>query len=989
MAERLHPDNLAHRGSVYEQQLHARYAFGQPYIVGLDVLDVPCGTGWGTSLLHDYRSLTGIDIDLQAIAFARERYTPITFLPGSMTDLPAEAASTDVVICLEGLEHIYRSAAQLFLAEAHRVLREDGRLIVTVPLRDNNRHSGNPYHHYEYLLDEIRGLLDVYFLPETSIVHAGADAPTLWYIGKRRAQLATDIADQPSVAHIYQDASNWIVDIQSETGIRFGSDKPATLISTCSAILTLEGTGRLTQIDQSTRDTWRTQICACQDSISGFFADPLLATYPLDSGSHDTDYFAYQTTYFALQALDALDTRVPYRLVFLDAFADPVAVHTWLDALDWSNAWLESNRVMFVLACLIYRVERENQADGIAAYHAALDWIERAQDPEYGLWGRAAGSSLLNQMAAAYHLVPFFTYVHRPLNSVDQAIDAVLSLQQDDGFFAPTAGGGACEDLDAIDLLVAYSELSQHRATDVQRSLIRVFWAIWNAQQPDGGFGYSDTQPGTMYRFSGWEAMETDRHNSDTWATWFRLLSLATIQQRYPADLPDLGRWTFRRWPALGYHRVNYVLAHAEAPTARRWLRTLPTSAFIRAEKPLVSVVIPCYNLGVYLWEAIASALNQTSTNIEILVVDDGSTDAYTQLVLESISHPQLRILRQQNQGLPVARNAGIRAARAAYICCLDADDRLRRELFARALAVLESEPLVGFVSSFYQEFDTRHGELRYTQCEIPEMLTTNTAMVAAVFRRTAWEQAGGYCETLSGLHDWDLWIGMLTAGYQSHVIPEVLFEYRIRPGSMYTTSSQPETYARLVGAIVTRHESSYRKWHEHVVVGWARAFAELVTYARGQSELVRQLRFVDNQSHKDSLQGQIAGLISEVDNWRSIADKRQRWIEQLEAARDYHIQHGHKWQQAADELQVQFDQIMVEVSNWRTIATDRHDWIVELEVARDYHAQQASNWQNAAQEQQLYILQLEEERDRLRSQYMTISDIKKRISSTTDEENW
>src|SRR3954462_253239 len=94
--------------------------------------------------------------------------------------------------------------------------------------------------------------------------------------------------------------------------------------------------------------------------------------------------------------------------------------------------------------------------------------------------------------------------------------------------------------------------------------------------------------------------------------------------------------------------------------------------------QPLVSVVIPCYNYGRFLNDAIASVRAQTLQDFEIIVVDDGSTDDVTPGVLDALEgpgrFPGLTIIRQENQGAPAARNIGMRAARGLYICCLDAD---------------------------------------------------------------------------------------------------------------------------------------------------------------------------------------------------------------------------------------------------------------------------------------------------------------------------
>ena len=92
---------------------------------------------------------------------------------------------------------------------------------------------------------------------------------------------------------------------------------------------------------------------------------------------------------------------------------------------------------------------------------------------------------------------------------------------------------------------------------------------------------------------------------------------------------------------------------------------------------PRVSVVVPCYNLGPYLAEAVDSALGQTFTDLEIVVVDDGSTDPETRAILDTFSRPKTRVLRSENRGLPGAKNFGIGHTTGELLCMLDADDVL------------------------------------------------------------------------------------------------------------------------------------------------------------------------------------------------------------------------------------------------------------------------------------------------------------------------
>src|SRR4051812_29687900 len=124
--------------------------------------------------------------------------------------------------------------------------------------------------------------------------------------------------------------------------------------------------------------------------------------------------------------------------------------------------------------------------------------------------------------------------------------------------------------------------------------------------------------------------------------------------------------------------------------------------------EPLISVIIPCYNHGCYLPEAVASVVAQTFGDWELILVDDGSSDdsaAVAEQLIARYPHSHMRLLRQGNQGLSASRNNGIHIARGSYILPLDADDRIEPDMLAATLAVLECRPEVGFVYTDVQMF--------------------------------------------------------------------------------------------------------------------------------------------------------------------------------------------------------------------------------------------------------------------------------------------
>lgn len=200
MAERAHPDDPAfkdhwqfrlRRGLIpwvhrvknpYRLAFAWRYDWVNTVCRGKDVLDVPCGMGWGTSLIKGTRSLQGIDLNAESILEARKRYgSHAEFSVGDMAELKVLDLSLDVVCCLEGIEHVPKEVGRSFLKETQRVLRDGGLLMISSPYCRTQLHSGNPYHIYEYQPEEIQRLLAEFFVIE-EIITRNVDIMTVLYI---------------------------------------------------------------------------------------------------------------------------------------------------------------------------------------------------------------------------------------------------------------------------------------------------------------------------------------------------------------------------------------------------------------------------------------------------------------------------------------------------------------------------------------------------------------------------------------------------------------------------------------------------------------------------------------------------------------------------------------------------------------------------------------------------------------------------------------
>jgi glycosyltransferase involved in cell wall biosynthesis len=249
-----------------------------------------------------------------------------------------------------------------------------------------------------------------------------------------------------------------------------------------------------------------------------------------------------------------------------------------------------------------------------------------------------------------------------------------------------------------------------------------------------------------------------------------------------------------------------------------------------------VSVVIPCFNHGEFLPEAVASVTNIKRNDIETIVVDDGSTDDRTRKEMDALTAQGIRVIRQENKGLAAARNAGIAISRGEYILPLDADNRLRPGYIDHGIRILDANPRVGVVYGDAEYIGLRTGRWHVGSFERDRLLQWNCIDACAVYRRSIWEQNHGYDGTMpvQGLEDWDFWLGALEHGWEFAYVPEVLFDYRKAEQSMITRTqgflSQIEAF------IAAKHGLLYRQ-------AWQRLEREHVSVKETSRNLARLLK--------------------------------------------------------------------------------------------------------------------------------------------------
>jgi glycosyltransferase involved in cell wall biosynthesis len=200
----------------------------------------------------------------------------------------------------------------------------------------------------------------------------------------------------------------------------------------------------------------------------------------------------------------------------------------------------------------------------------------------------------------------------------------------------------------------------------------------------------------------------------------------------------------------------------------------------------MVSVVIPCHNYGAFLAEAIESALAQTHRPLEVIVVDDGSTDNTAAVA----GRYPIRVVSQQRLGVCVASNNGIRASSGEYVLRLDADDVLEPTYVEETLAALKPQPRAGFAYTEFTYFGAASGSYPVEEFDPDSLAERNYIHASALMRRDAFEAVGGYDPALAGARceDWDLWLACADRQLYGVFVRRPLLRYRLHPTSSRNT---------------------------------------------------------------------------------------------------------------------------------------------------------------------------------------------------------
>jgi glycosyltransferase involved in cell wall biosynthesis len=250
-----------------------------------------------------------------------------------------------------------------------------------------------------------------------------------------------------------------------------------------------------------------------------------------------------------------------------------------------------------------------------------------------------------------------------------------------------------------------------------------------------------------------------------------------------------------------------------------------------------VSVVIPCYNSARFVGHAVRSALQQTVADLDVIVVNDGSTDDLAAALAPYLA--QIRVIHQKNGGLSHARNTGIEASDSEYIAYLDADDAWHPEKIARQLSTFDADPDVDLVHTGVRYIGPDGALLERektfwfdpNEMSYANLLRHNIITVSSVLHRRSAIGAERFSVALRACEDWDLWLRLLADGRRFSFVRDPLTDYRVHGDNM---SANPERMLVATQLVMER------------VAGDKRHRTEAVLARRLRAEAVRQMAHVE-----------------------------------------------------------------------------------------------------------------------------------------------
>ena len=261
--------------------------------------------------------------------------------------------------------------------------------------------------------------------------------------------------------------------------------------------------------------------------------------------------------------------------------------------------------------------------------------------------------------------------------------------------------------------------------------------------------------------------------------------------------------------------------------------------------KNLVSIIMPVYNSDFFLEEALNSALNQTYRNIEIICIDDCSTDNSINIIKKyMLNDSRIKLIQLEvNSKTSIARNIGIKHAKGKYILPFDSDDIISDTFIEKCLKIhLEND--VDVVYTNYSTFGEIVSRNQYNNYNPEKFVAHNIICCTAMYKKESWEKYGGYDEAMIyGSEDWDFWLYFVEDKATFYRINEELFHYRAR---RYSRTSLQKTKKKILKKQIKKnHPELFRirvlfknSYYRRYIIKEIRRWLITIKTRKGEKEL-------------------------------------------------------------------------------------------------------------------------------------------------------
>lgn len=337
----------------------------------------------------------------------------------------------------------------------------------------------------------------------------------------------------------------------SETG-------DVTLYASVFAVMIFHYTGELDKLSDEEKQGWAEYLNSFQDPESGIYRAPEIFESEIQGGGHDEEHLSLHFLAHVLPALDLLGAQPKHPISFAHKFTNLNYLSEWLSRRNWNEAWLEGNNLLFVGQTLVY-LKKNNHSGAEASLEYLMGWLDSEVDPKTGLWGTNGFCDKYKAIYGGYHQLLLYYYLKRPVCYPENLIDTTLSIQHIDGGYSRWNGGGTCQDVDAIDILVNLYKLTDYKRKEIRQSLYRGYHAVLRRVRDSGGFC---DRLGHEFMHMGMELTKTPPNVANMFSTWFGIHTLCLTWEVYKncenEDFESVNkRIRFNTSCSMGWHKKS------------------------------------------------------------------------------------------------------------------------------------------------------------------------------------------------------------------------------------------------------------------------------------------------------------------------------------------------------------------------------------------------------------------------------------------------